>query len=117
MEVISKETDFIQAELYKNSLKYSKRNTGILYYDCTNYFFEIEQEHGLKQYGYSKEHRPNPIVQMGLFVDGDGIALAFNITKGNTNEQITLKPLEQKILDDFKLSKFIVCTSEPVPVS
>lgn len=110
LEVISKETDFIQSELYKNSLKYSKRNTGILYYDCTNYFFEIEQEHGLKQYGYSKEHRPNPIVQMGLFMDGDGIPLAFNITKGNTNEQITLKPLEQKILDDFKLSKFVVCT-------
>lgn len=110
LEVISKESDFIQSELYKNSLKYSKRNTGILYYDCTNYFFETEQEHGLKQYGYSKEHRPNPIVQMGLFMDGDGIPLAFNITKGNTNEQITLKPLEQKILDDFKLSKFVVCT-------
>lgn len=110
LEVISKETDFIQSELYKNSLKLSKRNTGILYYDCTNYFFEIEQEEGLKQYGYSKEHRPNPIVQMGLFMDGDGIPLAFTITKGNTNEQLTLKPLEQKILDDFKLSKFVVCT-------
>lgn len=110
LEVISKETDFIQSELYKNSLKVSKRNSGILYYDCTNYFFEIEQEQGLKQYGYSKEHKPNPIVQMGLFMDGDGIPLAFNITKGNTNEQLTLKPLEQKILDDFKLSKFVVCT-------
>lgn len=110
LEVISKETDFIQSELYKNSLKLSKRNTGILYYDCTNYFFEIEQEQGLKQYGYSKEHKPNPIVQMGLFMDGDGIPLAFSITKGNTNEQLTLKPLEEKILDDFKLSKFVVCT-------
>lgn len=110
LEVISKETDFIQSELYKNSLKVSKRNTNILYYDCTNYFFEIEQESGLRQYGPSKEHRPNPITQMGLFMDGDGIPLAFNITAGNTNEQITLKPLEEKILDDFKLSKFIVCT-------
>ena len=110
LEVISKETDFIQSELYKRSMKLSNRNTGILYYDCTNYFFEIEQEEGLKQYGYSKEHRPNPIVQMGLFMDGDGIPLAFTITKGNANEQITLKPLEQKILDDFKLSKFVVCT-------
>ena len=91
-------------------MKVSKRNSGILYYDCTNYFFEIEQEEGLRQYGYSKEHRPNPIVQMGLFMDGDGIPLAFNINKGNTNEQITLKPLEQKILKDFKLSKFVVCT-------
>ena len=110
LEVIAKETDFIQSELYKNSLNLSKRNTSILYYDCTNYFFEIEQENGLKQYGPSKEHRPNPIVQMGLFMDGDGIPLAFNITSGNTNEQTTLSPLEEKILDDFKLSKFIVCT-------
>lgn len=110
LEVISKETDFIQSELYKNSLKISKRNTNILYYDCTNYFFEIEQESGLRQYGPSKEHRPNPITQMGLFMDGDGMPLAFNISSGNTNEQVTLTPLEEKILEDFKLSKFIVCT-------
>lgn len=110
LDIISKETDFIQSELYKNSLKVSKRNTGILYYDCTNFFFEIEEEDGLKQYGVSKEHRPNPIVQMGLFMDGDGIPLAFNISKGNTNEQVTLKPLEEQILSDFELSKFIVCT-------
>ena len=110
LEVIAKETDFIQSSLYNNSLKISKRNTGVLYYDCTNYFFEIEQEGGIKQYGPSKEHRPNPIVQMGLFMDGDGIPLAFSINKGYTNEQLTLKPLEKKILSDFDLSKFIVCT-------
>lgn len=110
LEVISKEMDFIQSSLYCNSLKISRRNTGILYYDCTNYFFEIEQEEGLKQYGASKEHRPNPIIQMGLFMDGDGIPLAFSLNSGNTNEQITLKPLEEKILSDFKLSKFVVCT-------
>ena len=73
-------------------------------------FFEIEQEDGLKQYGPSKEHRPNPITQMGLFMDGDGIPLAFNISAGNTNEQGTLTPTEEKILKDFELSKFIVCT-------
>jgi len=110
LEVVAKEADLIQSALYKNSLKISKRNTGVLYYDCTNYFFEIEQEDGKKQYGYSKEHRPNPIVQMGLFMDGDGIPLAFSINKGNTNEQLTLKPLEKKILSDFDLSRFIVCT-------
>jgi len=110
LEVISKDMDFIQSSLYSNSLKASKRNTGILYYDCTNYFFEIEQEDGLKQYGASKEHRPSPIIQMGLFMDGDGIPLAFNLSSGNTNEQITLKPLEEKILSDFNLSKFVVCT-------
>ena len=102
--------DFIQSELYKNSLKYSNRNNNILYYDCTNFFFEIEQEDGLKQYGNSKENRPTPIIQMGLFMDGDTIPLAFNINPGNTNEQITLKPLEEKIINDFKNSKFVVCT-------
>ena len=110
LEVLAQETDFIQAELYANSLKIAKRNDRVLFYDCTNYFFEIEQEEGLKQYGYSKEHRPNPIVQMGLFMDGDGIPLAFGINKGNTNEQTTLIPLEEKILRDFDHSRFIVCT-------
>lgn len=110
LEVISKETNFIEAEVYKNSLNVVKRNTQILYYDCTNYFFEIEQAEGLKQYGLSKENRPNPITQMGLFMDGDGFPLAFNINSGNTNEQITLKPLEKQIIKDFELSKFVVCT-------
>lgn len=110
LEVIAKETDFIQSELYKNSLSVSKRNDRILYYDCTNYFFEIEHEDGLKQYGFGKDHKPNPIVEMGLFMDGDGIPLAFSIHSGNTNEQTTLRPLEEKIFKDFKLSKFIVCT-------
>jgi len=110
LEFIAKESDFVQSEIYKSSLKISKRNTGILYYDCTNYFFEIEQEDELRKYGVSKEHRPNPIVQMGLFMDGDGIPLAFSINKGNTNEQVTLKPLEEQILSDFNLSKFVVCT-------
>lgn len=108
--VISKETDFIESEVYKNSLNVVDRNTKILYYDCTNYFFEIEQAEGLKQYGLSKENRPNPITQMGLFMDGDGFPLAFNINSGNTNEQTTLKPLEMQIIKDFELSKFVVCT-------
>lgn len=110
LEIIAKEMDFIQSEVYKNSEKYVQRNNKILYYDCTNFFFEIEEDDGLKQYGKSKENRPNPIVQMGLFMDGDGLPLAFDITSGNTNEQTTLKPLEQKIIKDFKTSKFVVCT-------
>lgn len=110
LSVIASESDFIQAELYKNSRKLAKRNDKILYYDCTNYYFEIEQEEDDKRYGASKEHRPNPIVQMGLFIDGDGIPLAFSLGRGNQNEQETLQPLEKKILKDFSLSKFIVCT-------
>ena len=70
----------------------------------------MEQESDIRQYGYSKEHRPNPIVQMGLFMDGNGIPLSFCINPGNTNEQVTMRPLEKKIIDDFGLSRFIVCT-------
>lgn len=110
LEVIAKEKDFIQSELYKNTLSLSKRNDKILYYDCTNYYFEIEKESGMRKYGVSKEHRPNPIVEMGLFMDGDGIPLAFCLNDGNTNEQKTLKPLEQQIINDFNHSKFVVCT-------
>lgn len=110
LPILCENMDFIQSQLYKNSRKYMERNSKILYYDCTNYYFEIGEESGLRQYGRSKEHRPNPIVQMGLFMDGNGIPLAFNITPGNTNEQITLKPLEEKIIKDFNTSKFVVCT-------
>lgn len=110
LDVLGEETDFIQSELYKRSTKVIERKAGVLYYDCTNYFFEIEQEEGIKQYGYSKEHKPNPIVQMGLFMDGGGLPLAFSVQEGNTNEQTTLKPLEKKILSDFELSRFVVCT-------
>ena len=110
LPVICENMDFIQSELYKNSNEYMKRNKKILYYDCTNYYFEIEEESGLRQYGKSKENRPNPIVQMGLFMDGNGIPLAFDITPGNTNEQKTLQPLEEKIIKDFEFSEFVVCT-------
>ena len=110
LPILCKENDFIQAELYKNCNKYSPRNNRILYYDCTNFFFEIEQEDDLRKYGKSKENRPNPIVQMGLFMDGDGIPLSYEINPGNTNEQITLKPLEQKIIKDFELAEIVVCT-------
>lgn len=110
LEIISKETEYIESAVYKNSLNVVDRNTKILYYDCTNYFFEIEEAEGLKQYGKNKENRPLPIVQMGLFMDGNGFPLAFVIDSGNTNEQVTLKPLEKQIIKDFELSKFVVCT-------
>ena len=110
LEIISKENNYIQAEIYKNSLKLSRRNDKILFYDCTNYYFEIEEDDSFRKYGKSKENRPNPIVGMGLFIDGDGIPLTFDIFPGNQNEQPTLKPLEKKIINDFNNSKFIVCT-------
>lgn len=110
LDVIASEDAFIQSELYKNSKALSKRNDKVLFYDCTNFFFEIEQEEGSKQYGPSKQHQPLPLVEMGLFMDGDGIPLAFSIHPGNTNEQQTLIPLEEQLLNDFRLAKFIVCT-------
>ena len=110
LPILCKENDFIQSELYKNSKNYMPRNNRILYYDCTNFFFEIEAEDDFRKYGKCKENRPNPIVQMGLFMDGDGIPLSCEITPGNTNEQITLKPLEKKIIKDFNLSQIVVCT-------
>ena len=110
LEVLSKESNFIQSELYKNSLKYSKRNNKVLFYDCTNYYFEIEEDDEFRKYGKSKEHRPNPLVGMGLFLDGDGIPLTFDTFPGNKNEQLTIKPLEEKIINDFNNPMFVVCT-------
>lgn len=110
LEVLAKESGFIQSKLYKNSKKAMKRNDAILYYDCTNYFFEIEEESGYRQYGPSKENRPLPLVEMGLFMDGDGMPLAFGINAGNTSEQKTLIPLEKQIMEDFAHSEFVVCT-------
>ena len=110
LSVLAREMDFIQAEVYKNSFFLGGRNDRILYYDCTNYYFEIEQEDGDKKYGKSKEHRPNPIIQMGLFTDGDGLPLAFSLFPGNQNEQKSLKPLETKILQQFGCEKFIYCS-------
>ena len=110
LDILAKSSDYIQSKLYSHSLSVCDRNTEVLYYDCTNYFFELEQESGLRQFGHGKEGRPLPIVEMGLFMDGNGIPLSFCIHSGNTSEQTTLRPLEKRILDDFKLSKFIVCT-------
>ena len=110
LTVLSEECDLIQAEVYKNSKSILERNDRVLYYDCTNFYFEIEQEDGSKKYGKSKEHRPNPIIQMGLFMDGDGIPLAFSLFPGNANEQTSLKPLEKKVLGDFGCQKFIYCS-------
>lgn len=110
LSIIAEESDFIQEELYRNSNFIHPRNKKILYYDCTNYYFETEQEDAFRRYGKSKENRPNPIVTMGLFMDADGIPLAFDVFPGNQNEQTTLKPLESKVICDFECSEFIFCS-------
>ena len=112
LSYIAENMDYIQEQLFNNSKNILKRNSKVIYYDCTNYFFEIDDEDDLRKYGISKEHKPNPIVGMGLFMDGDGLPLSCNIYPGNMNEQKTLIPEETKIVDNFKLddSKIILCT-------
>ena len=110
LSVLAQEMDYIQSEVYKNSNFVISRNNRVLYYDCTNFYFEIEQADEFRKYGKSKEHRPNPLVQMGLFMDGDGIPIAFDLFDGASNEQPSLKPLEKKLLRDFGFEQFIVCT-------
>ena len=110
LSVIAGESDYIQSRLFQNSTSISMRRTGVVYYDCTNFYFEIEQAEDDKQYGHGKENRPLPIVEMGLFMDMDGIPIAFGISPGNENEQSTLIPLEKKMLEKFNLSVFVVCT-------
>ena len=112
LSYIANNVDLIQESLFINSKNVIKRNSKVIYYDCTNYFFEIDEEDDLRRYGISKEHRPNPLIGMGLFMDGDGIPLSFNIYPGNQNEQKTLIPEESKIINDFKLddTKVILCT-------
>ena len=110
LSVLAQEMDYIQSEVYKNSNFVISRNNRVLYYDCTNFSFEIEQADEFRKYGKSKEHRPNPLVQMGLFMDGDGIPIAFDLFDGASNEQPSLKPLEKKLLRDFGFEHFIVCT-------
>lgn len=122
LSVMAEEFDTIQSELYDYSRQVIPRNTKILYYDCTNFFFEVDQDDDIdddtadrreiaaRKHGASKEHRPLPIVQMGLFMDYTGIPLAICINRGNRNEQTTLIPLEKKLMRDFGISKFVVCT-------
>lgn len=111
LSILTVESEYIQSRLFKNSLKLAGgRRTEVIYYDCTNFYFEIEQAEDDKQYGVSKENRPLPIVEMGLFMDRDGIPLAFCINPGNENEQQTLIPLEKTLMEKFDMSRFVVCT-------
>lgn len=109
--------------LYKNSNSICRRDSSVLYYDCTNFYFECEKEDdvvvdevtgeiidGLRKYGVSKEHRPNPIVELGLFMDRNGIPITMSLHPGNTSEQLTAVPLEKEILKMIDGAKFIYCS-------
>ena len=112
LSYIANNMDFIQKELFNNSKKVINRNSKVIYYDCTNYFFEIDNEDNIRKYGINKQHQPKLQVGMGLYMDDDGLPLSCNIYPGNMNEQKTLIPEENKIVNDFKLdnTKIILCT-------
>lgn len=122
MDIMQEHYDEYISHLYQKSCSIVKRHTAVCYYDCTNYYFETESPDmdyvdevtgefikGFRKYGVSKEHRPNPIVEMGLFMDSDGIPLSMCITSGSDNEQTTAIPLEKKLSEMFRGKKFIYC--------
>ena len=112
LDVLHEEHAYIQQFLYRASANLRPRNKQVLFYDCTNFYFEIQEEDEHRRHGHSKENRPNPIVQMGLFVDGDGVPLGFDLFPGNQNGQPSLVPLEERLIMDFDLKErnIIVCT-------
>lgn len=123
LTLLSSHIDDIQARVWQNSQKLMRRNTRVIYYDCTNYYFEIEDNDrdyvdmetgeviiGLRKRGKSKENRPNPIVQMGLLMDGDGIPLSFIIFPGNESEQPSLQRIEEMVARKFGFNEFIIST-------
>ena len=122
MDILASDFDGFITYLFEKSSNLVTRDLSVCYYDCTNFYFEIEKEdeeyvdevtgeilRGLREYGFSKEHRPNPIVQMGLFMDSDGIPLSMCMYSGSTNEQLTAVPAEKKIVEMFKGKRFIYC--------
>lgn len=108
--VVEKNLDYLQERLFHYSKDLLKRDTSVIYYDCTNFFFESTAETDLRRPGASKENRHTPLVQMGIFMDSDGLPLAFNINPGNTNEQVTLRPLEKLIGQKMDIEEFVMCT-------
>ena len=122
MDILEENYDSYLDYLFTNSENVVHRNTSVCYFDCTNYYFETEDEDadyidevtgeilkGFRRYGPSKEHKPNPLVQMGLFMDGNGIPISMCINPGSDNEQKCAVPLERKITKIFKNKQFIYC--------
>lgn len=110
LDVMAADINDLQGAIYRHTLESIGRKTGVIYYDCTNVFFETECDDDFRKYGHSKENRPNPLVQIGMFMDMDGLPLAMCVNPGNTSEQKTLQPLEEVLAEKFGLSKFVVCT-------
>lgn len=123
MDILSENSTAYLTHLFRTSSNVVERDTSVMYYDCTNFFFESESPdedmidevtgeviRGLRQFGVSKEHRPNPVVEMGLIMDSRGIPVTMCIHPGNTNEQTTAIPVEKELLHMLGTSKFIYCS-------
>lgn len=122
MDILAHHYDDYLTWLFQNSTSIVRRDTSVLYYDCTNFFFECGQPdedlvdevtgevlYGMRKYGLCKEHRPKPIVEMGLFMDSRGIPITMCLHPGSTSEQLTAVPLEKEILKMLDGAKFIYC--------
>lgn len=122
MDIMQKHYDEYIEHLFHHSNRIITRDTSVCYFDCTNYYFEVEEDDedyidevtgevikGLRKYGPSKDHKPNPLVEMGLFMDTNGIPITMNINSGSDNEQICALPLEEKLTHMLKGKKFIYC--------
>lgn len=109
---LNSDLDYIQKQLYSNSKSVVDRNTKIMYFDCTNYYFYINEETELQKYGHGKDGKAKPLVGMGLFMDGNGLPIAMNIFPGSDSETKQLIPLQKQIANDFDLEdkKTIICT-------
>ena len=122
LDILDRNSDKYLKHLFDNSENIVKRDTSVMYYDCTNYFFETEKPDeeivdevtgeiilGLRQFGISKENKTSPIVEMGLIMDSRGIPISMCIHPGNTNEQLTAVPLEKEVIKMTGNKKFIYC--------
>lgn len=122
LDILDRNSDQYLKHLFDNSKNIVKRDTSVMYYDCTNYFFETEKPDeeivdevtgeiilGLRQFGISKENKTSPIVEMGLIMDSRGIPISMCIHPGNTNEQLTAVPLEKEVIKMTGNKKFIYC--------
>ena len=115
LDVLCEHMDSYQEALYKGTLNVRERDTELIYYDCTNFYFEIEEEDEefvhpvtgeimppLRRYGYSKEHRPNPLVQFGIMCDSDMIPIMMQVSPGSQNESLTAEPLERRCISSSR---------------
>jgi len=108
LSIINKHKEALQLWIHKHIKEQYNRNTDLVYYDVTNYYFEIDEPDDLRKNGVCKEHRPNPIVQMGLFMDSIGMPISYKLFSGNTVDKVTLIPMLQQVKKEYDLGRVIV---------